>query len=82
MIPSGKRRLGGIFIPKIKTYKEVTQMHIKVKRDFFDKKNNLQLRKKDEVLEVDDDRGKQLIELHLAEETKEPDKPRKKEAAG
>lgn len=57
-------------------------MHIKVKHDFFDKKNNLQLRKKDEVLEVDDDRGKQLIELHLAEETKEPDKPRKKEAAG
>lgn len=56
-------------------------MHIKVMRDFFDKQHNLQLRKKDEVMEVDEDRGKQLIALRLAEEMKMPDKATKKAAA-
>lgn len=55
-------------------------MYIKVKHDFFDKRNNMCLRKKGEVMEVDEGRGKQLITLRLAEETK-PDKANKKEAA-
>lgn len=58
-------------------YGEVMQMHIKVKRDFFDKKKNMQLRKESEVIEVDTDRGRQLIALQLAEEAKETDKPKK-----
>lgn len=57
-------------------------MHIKARRDFFDKQHNLQLRKKDEVMEVDEDRGEQLIALNLAEEVKEPARAHKKEAVG
>ncbi len=43
-------------------------MKIKVKHDFFDKKNNLKLRKKDETMEVDEKRGKQLISANVAEQ--------------
>ncbi|MBP3469750.1 MAG: hypothetical protein J6K26_09580 [Lachnospiraceae bacterium] len=43
-------------------------MKIKIIRDFFDKKNNLKLRKKDEIMEVDADRGKQLISMKFAEQ--------------
>lgn len=53
-------------------------MYIKVRGDFFDKEDSLHLRKKGEVMEVDEKRGKQLIALHLADETETPaQKPKK-----
>lgn len=57
-------------------------MYIKVRHDFFDKENDLRLVKKGEVMKVSAERGKQLISLRLAEETKEPDKAERKTAAG
>ncbi len=47
-------------------------MYIKVRGDFLDKEDNLHLRKKGEVMEVDEKRGKQLIALCLADETEMP----------
>ncbi len=61
--------------------KEVIRMRIMVRHDFFDKENNMCLREKGKIMEVNADRGKQLIALRLAEETKEPDKADRKTAA-
>lgn len=60
---------------------EVMTMQIKVRHDFFDKENDMHLMKKGEVMDVSADRGKQLIGLRLAEETKEPSKADRKTAA-
>ncbi len=57
-------------------------MYIKVRHDFFDKENDLRLVKKGEVMRVSAERGKQLILLRLAEETKEPDKEDRKATTG
>jgi hypothetical protein len=53
-------------------------MYIKVRHEFFDKENSLCLRKKDELLEVDEKRGKQLMALHMADEAEAPEKALKK----
>lgn len=57
-------------------------MYIKARCDFFDKKNHMQLRKREEILEVDEQRGRQLMALRLAEETDEPARNSKKQTAG
>lgn len=54
-------------------------MYIKVRHEFFDKENSLCLRKKDELLEVDEKRGKQLMALHMADEAEAPEKALKKQ---
>lgn len=56
-------------------------MYIKVKHDFFDKNNSLQLRQKGEIMEADKNRAAQLIALKMAEETDEPGRTQKKQTA-
>lgn len=56
-------------------------MYIKVKHDFFDKNNSLQLRQKGEIMEADKNRAAQLIALKMAEETDEPGRIQKKQTA-
>jgi len=56
------------------------KMKIRVKHDFYDKEHDLKLRKKNEIMEVKEDRGKELISLNLAEEM-EAEKEVRKEAA-
>lgn len=55
-------------------------MYIKVRCDFFDKENSLRLRKKDEIMEVEERRGRQLMALRVADETDAPAKTPKKQA--
>ena len=49
-------------------------MKVKVTRDFFDKTDNLKLREAGTWLTVTNSRGKQLVDLGLAEAVKEPAK--------
>lgn len=73
---------GGIFALKFNcgiATEEVMVVYIRVRGDFFDKKDSLRLRKKGEVMEVDEERGKHLISLHLADETEAPAQTPKKQ---
>lgn len=54
-------------------------MKVKVTHDFRDRTANLTLRKKGEVLEVDEKRAAKLESLDLAERVKEPVKKEPKE---
>lgn len=57
-------------------------MKVKVIREFYDRENDLQLRKEDEIFEVEDKRAKHLISggfVMKAPETKKAEKPAKKE---
>lgn len=55
-------------------------MQIRVRQDFFDKEQDLMLRKTGETLEVSESRGNQLVKMNLAEEIYEK-KENKKAAA-
>ncbi len=57
-------------------------MKVKVIREFYDKENDLQLRKEDEIFEAEDKRAKQLISggfVMKAPETRKVEKTPKKE---
>lgn len=57
-------------------------MKIAVKRDFFDKRENLRLRRKGEILEADPERAEELISMKIAERVQEAEPKMKQEAAG
>ena len=62
---------GGIFVPKIsklhryKRSEEVIHMKVKVVHDFYDKEADLELRKKDAVLDVTKERAAHLQGMGL-----------------
>ena len=59
--------------------KVVNRMKIKVKQDFRDRSADLALRKKGEVLDVSEQRAKELTAKGFAEAFKEPEKKTKSE---
>lgn len=56
-------------------------MKVKVLAKFRDKTANLQVREKDQILEVEKDRGENLIRIGFAEEVPEKEKKNVKNAA-
>lgn len=56
----------------------MAQVQVKVKEEFRDRTADLQLRKKDEVLTVSEERAKMLVGRGLVEvvKTKEPEEPK------
>lgn len=61
------------FIPifKLRRHKEVIKLKIKVTHDFKDVEEDLRLRKKGEVYETSEERGKYLIDFKVAKQVKE-----------
>ena len=56
-------------------------MKVKVVRNFFDKENDLELQKKDKIIEVSEKRADQLIKMKFAERIQETKKETQKSAA-
>ena len=69
---------GGLFILIFKncadaTKGEVRDMKIRVIHDFYDKENDLKLRKVGEEYEVTEERGRYLVDFRVAKEITDPE---------
>lgn len=69
---------GGLFILIFKncadaTKGEVRDMKIRVIHDFYDKENDLELRKVREEYEVTEERGRYLVDFRVAKEITDPE---------